>query len=1111
MTSSPGPSFWERWADFTIRFSRPLLASVGLLTFFFAVLLFRLDYGSEIKEFFPDEHIRFTETLEKDFKEGNYLTLIFETQTDKSLVEPELLQHQYRVLQEIKKRYKVTSFSLVDGIDQALRSSKGKSLLEENDYSSIAAGIIALSNPRTVRDLEKVSRNLLSHPEAVHFYQKFRIAARMNPFVGGGKLEFGAPFVKAARAYLQFDSSYTKAEQTAASVGIRDLAGSLATTDLKVYAFSERLAFFDVDVHARKNIFFMGIILLGVNGFLLRVFFRNKRTAVVVFAVLAVSSLWTFALAVLFHIHFSFLHLLVLPILLGTGDDNSYIFGARFEEELSKGKNFKEALRAAYAGTGKGIFLTTFTTLVAFLMSGLVNPSKAIASFNLLVALSMGVLFLLSLILEGALRAELSRYGDWNDDRSQGPMPRAVRLLEGLAPLGAKLAGKAPRRTLVLCLLIFLASLFSSLKIDAESSTRTFLRRTMPSYQADRINEEYFGQSDQVGYVLIEGAVENPAVFEKMKLLEGRMKDYPIVEKIFGEAHVESINDLLRKNGKPIASDMPVKGILDEIYDSGETSNHVLDKSYREEAEHLIRKREGRYDGLLFKFFVNDKGGAEVRAFCRSLEEEIRKLGFGTIPGITVRLGGGSVANRIQEGSYVRDSALSFFASLLPNFLLLLLIWRKGLDSFLAMVPLLLSVATVLGIMPLVGVKLNALNLTIGAIVVGLGVDYPIHILERFREARQGGSVSPEEALRQVLSSQGLGVFGGALSTIAGFCAACILAMPIAESFGLLTAFAILAVYVFSVLALPDLILLGKRWTNRRPFSEQSFTSEEKKKYEEMRGLLRLESLKDFYDKMAKFSDEYEGFSFCDEFNEELIRHLEIRPDTECLDLACGTGQVAILVAQRASRGRVTAVDLSSGMIEVAREEAIKKGVRNVEFLNEDILAYLRRQPTESFDLILLSFALTYVEGGTVFREMRRVLREDGKIGVATNSLNSLVELQPIFFDWVAKNPETAEKYGVVQLPPLPASGEDLRVRLKEAGFSSIEILERHKKLEFKSPLDSLYYLIRSGWITDYFYRFPRFEERCLILDTCLEGMYRLCASGQPSDASFEILLAFTP
>jgi len=42
------------------------------------------------------------------------------------------------------------------------------------------------------------------------------------------------------------------------------------------------------------------------------------------------------------------------------------------------------------------MFLTTFTTLVAFLMSGLVNPSKAISSFNLLVALSMGLLFLLS-------------------------------------------------------------------------------------------------------------------------------------------------------------------------------------------------------------------------------------------------------------------------------------------------------------------------------------------------------------------------------------------------------------------------------------------------------------------------------------------------------------------------------------------------------------------------------------------------------------------------------------------------------------------------------------------------------------------------------------------
>jgi len=364
------------------------------------------------------------------------------------------------------------------------------------------------------------------------------------------------------------------------------------------------------------------------------------------------------------------------------------------------------------------------------------------------------------------------------------------------------------------CLLFFFASLFSSLKIDAESSERTFLRRAMPSYQADRINDEYFGQSDQVGYVLIEGPVENPVIFEKMRLLEERMKDYPIVEKIFGKAHVESINDLILKKGYPVTPGMPIREILDEIAESGETANHVLDKSYREEAEHLIRKRGGRYDGLLFKFFVKDKAGAEVRSFCRSLEEEIRKLGLGEIPGITVRLGGGNVANRIQEGSYVRDSILSFFASLLPNFLLLLLVWRRWIDSLLAMAPLFLSVAAVLGIMPLAGVNLNALNLTIGAIVVGLGVDYPIHILERFQEVRQERSVSSEEAVRQVLTSQGAGVFGGVLSTIIGFCVSCVLAMPIAESFGLLTAFAILVVYISSVLVLPDLILLGKRRTS---------------------------------------------------------------------------------------------------------------------------------------------------------------------------------------------------------------------------------------------------------------------------------------------------------
>ena len=117
--------------------------------------------------------------------------------------------------------------------------------------------------------------------------------------------------------------------------------------------------------------------------------------------------------------------------------------------------------------------------------------------------------------------------------------------------------------------------------------------------------------------------------------------------------------------------------------------------------------------------------------------------------------------------------------------------------------------AITLGTMVLLGLKLNVLNLSIGAIVVGVGIDYPIHIIERYSEERKGRIGISLEAMRQTLQSIGPGVWAGAVTTIVGFSACTILAMPVAVSFGLLMAWAILWVYLASIFFLPALLV---RW-----------------------------------------------------------------------------------------------------------------------------------------------------------------------------------------------------------------------------------------------------------------------------------------------------------
>jgi predicted RND superfamily exporter protein len=126
----------------------------------------------------------------------------------------------------------------------------------------------------------------------------------------------------------------------------------------------------------------------------------------------------------------------------------------------------------------------------------------------------------------------------------------------------------------------------------------------------------------------------------------------------------------------------------------------------------------------------------------------------------------------------------------------------------MAMAPVVMAVTLILGVMGMFGIPLNVLNVTVGAIAIGLGLDYPIHLIERFMEEREKGQ-EPPEATATALATMGPHILASALTTVMGFSAACVLALPMLVSFGLIIGAAIALVYLASMLLLPVLLA---RW-----------------------------------------------------------------------------------------------------------------------------------------------------------------------------------------------------------------------------------------------------------------------------------------------------------
>ncbi|MDT8316439.1 MAG: bifunctional demethylmenaquinone methyltransferase/2-methoxy-6-polyprenyl-1,4-benzoquinol methylase UbiE [bacterium] len=113
----------------------------------------------------------------------------------------------------------------------------------------------------------------------------------------------------------------------------------------------------------------------------------------------------------------------------------------------------------------------------------------------------------------------------------------------------------------------------------------------------------------------------------------------------------------------------------------------------------------------------------------------------------------------------------------------------------------------------------------------------------------------------------------------------------------------------------------------------------------------------------------------------DFVRKAKLRPGMKCLDVAGGTGDIAMLMAKEVGdRGRVTVFDINKEMLDVGVERVVDKGfVGPIKFVqgNAEDLPF----EDETFDVATVSFGIrnvTRIE--KAFKEMTRVVKPGGKV-----------------------------------------------------------------------------------------------------------------------------------
>ena len=126
----------------------------------------------------------------------------------------------------------------------------------------------------------------------------------------------------------------------------------------------------------------------------------------------------------------------------------------------------------------------------------------------------------------------------------------------------------------------------------------------------------------------------------------------------------------------------------------------------------------------------------------------------------------------------------------------LILIFNSTVWGFLTMTPVVFILMWEPGFLVLLDIPLSVVTISIAAIMIGIGIDYGIHLTQRVREGMDDG-LSKMDATKDAIEKTGLSLIEAAATTTAGMLSVLIANISLIQQFGIV----IILMTVFSLVA----------------------------------------------------------------------------------------------------------------------------------------------------------------------------------------------------------------------------------------------------------------------------------------------------------------------
>jgi predicted RND superfamily exporter protein len=164
-------------------------------------------------------------------------------------------------------------------------------------------------------------------------------------------------------------------------------------------------------------------------------------------------------------------------------------------------------------------------------------------------------------------------------------------------------------------------------------------------------------------------------------------------------------------------------------------------------------------------------------------------------PGVSVRITGQAVLMATVMDALTSGRVEMSLLGLVMIFILLLVIYKDLIKALLPVLPMLVVIGWMGGVMYYGGLKYTPLTATLGALVLGVGSEYAILMMERFYEELDNVG-NPIDALKITANRIGSALVASGMAVIFGFGALIASPFNIISNFGVVTVMSVVLALV---------------------------------------------------------------------------------------------------------------------------------------------------------------------------------------------------------------------------------------------------------------------------------------------------------------------------